>query len=170
MAFGLHLVEACGHFAVRTNQVGGARNAHVLLPVHGFFLPRSVCSAQFRRLTCSGLVGQQRERKFEFLDELHMARSAVWADAEHLNTCLAQLRPPVTEGARLHGASGRVILWIEVQHHGSVLEFGKSSECAGLIGSGKRGCLAAWIDEWHGGKCTRHVCFRRARISRLPTK
>lgn len=94
-----------------------------------------------------------------------MARSAVWAHAEDLDTCLAQLRPPVTEGARFHGATGRVILWIKVQHNGSTLEFGKRSERAGLVGSGERGSLAARIQEGHGGKCTRHVCFRPAQIS-----
>ena len=58
MAFGLDLVEACGHFAVRTNQVGGARNAHVFLAVHGFFLPRSIGGAQLRRLAGGGLVSE----------------------------------------------------------------------------------------------------------------
>ena len=58
MAFGLDLVKACGHFAVRTDQVGGACNAHVLLAVHGFFLPRSVGGAQLRSLAGGGLVGE----------------------------------------------------------------------------------------------------------------
>ncbi len=165
MAFGLDLVKACGHFAVWTNQVGGPRNAHVFLAVHGFFLPRSIGGAHLRCLAGGGLVREQGKRQLVFLDEFHMARGTVWAHAEDFDTCLAQLRPTVSEGACFHGATGRVILWIEVQHHGSTLKFGKRSERAGLVGSGERGSLAARIQEGHGGKCTRQVCFRPAQIS-----
>ena len=164
MTFGLDLVEPCGHFAVRTDQVGGARNAHVLLAIHGFFLPRSVGGAHLRCLTGGGLVREQRERKLEFLDELHMARGAVWAHAKDFDTCLAQLRPTVSEGACFHSAAGRVILWIKVQHHGSTLKFGKRSKRAGLVGSGESGSLTTRIQEGHGKKCTRQVCFRPAQI------
>ena len=164
MTFGLHLVEPCGHFAVRTDQVGGARNAHVLLAIHGFFLPRSIGGAQLRRLAGGGLVREQGERQLVLLDEFHMARGAVWAHAEDFNTCLAQLRPTVSEGACFHGATGRVVLWIEVHDDGSTLEFGKRSERAGLVGSGESGSLTARIQEGHGKKCTRQVCFRPAQI------
>ena len=58
MTFGLDLVKACRHFAIGTNQVGGPRNTHVFLAVHGFFLPRSIGSAQLRRLAGGGLVGE----------------------------------------------------------------------------------------------------------------
>ena len=165
MAFGLHLVEPCGHFAVGANQVGGACNAHVFFAIHGFFLPGSVGRAQLRCLAGGGLVREQCERKLELLDELHMARGAVWADAEDFDTCLTQLRPAVTEGACFHGATGRVILWIEVQHNGSTLEFGKGSERASLVGRGESGSLTARIQEGHGKKCTRQVCFRPAQTS-----
>lgn len=155
MTFGLYLIEARRHFAIRANQVGGTSHTHVFLPVHGFLLPCSVGRTHLGRLASGGFIRKKGKRQLEFLDELHMARGAVWADTEYLNASLSELCPAIADGACLHRTARRVILWIEVKDYYATFALGKRAQSSCLIGSGERGCLTAWIHEWHDDQCTR---------------
>ena len=87
-------------------------DAHVLLAVHRLLLPDAVPLGD-------GVVGvgQEREGQLPLFLELRVARLAVRTDAEHHRPHFLDSGEGVAEAARLLGATGRVVLRIEVENH-----------------------------------------------------
>src|SRR4051794_34173848 len=95
--------------AVCPDYEGGTLDAHVFLPVHTFLNPNLVSLCDLLRF-----IADQRKGKSELVDKLLMALGAVRADSEN-NRTLRELIPGVAQSARLRGAPGRIVLWVEIE-------------------------------------------------------
>ena len=80
-----------------------------------------------------------------------MALDRVGADSEHHRLGLLEVGQLVPELARLLGASGGVVLWVEVEDDRAAREVLEGVLVAILVGEVERGCLLAGVDEWHVG-------------------
>ena len=107
-----------GHeHAAGVDQEGRALDALDLLAVHDLVLDHAEHVAQL----LFG-VGDQFERQLEALLELVVRRHVVARNAKNDRACLDELGVHV---AKLHGLGGttrRVVLGVEIQHHGAALE------------------------------------------------
>ena len=110
MAFGLDLGPGARDAAVRIDQERAAGDAPVGLAVVLLLDPAAVGVGDGMVL-----VGQQRERQAELLAEGALAGRSLRADAPDVGAALVDGLVGVAELARLDGATGRVVLGIEVQ-------------------------------------------------------
>ena len=78
-------------------------------------------------------VGEEGEVEAVLVAELAVARHVVRRDPQHHGARGLEVRGAVAEGARLLGAAGRVVLGIEVQHHGLAAEIGEL-DLAAVVG------------------------------------
>ena len=67
-------------------------------------------------LQCMVLIHQQIEGQFEFVDELPVGCGMVDADPEDRDALFLEVGHAVPEVAGLVGATGRIVLGVEIQH------------------------------------------------------
>jgi hypothetical protein len=141
----LHVVPAFDDLAVRTDEEGGAGDAHELPPVKRLLLPDPV---RFGDVVVG--VGEQRELEPVLLGEPGLARGVEDRHAEHRRLGLAEFWEMVPEVARLLGTAGRVVLRIEVQDQWLPRVVLEAVNRARLILERERRGLVAGIGGRHG--------------------
>src|SRR5262249_32889182 len=107
-----HLAPDGANDALFIDEEGSAIDTHVFAPVHALFDPGAVGLADLALE-----VGGEREGESVLRFELVMGGDAVARDADHGYAGLGKVGHTVPEGARLDGAAGRQILWIEIENH-----------------------------------------------------
>src|SRR5579872_7155886 len=144
MSVHLHVVPTSGHLALRVDEVRRANDAHERPSVHRLLLPDPV-------LLGGGviLVGEQRKGEVVLLSEGSLARLVQDADAEDRRLAGLKLWQVVAEGAGLFGATGSVVLRIEIQYEWTPGVVGEAVGLAVLIVETESGRLPAGFDERH---------------------
>ena len=104
-----HFSEDGFEEAVGSDEEGGSLGAHVGFSVHALFDPDLVGLDDFLVF-----VGEEGEGELMFLDEFLVALCGVDADAEDDGLAF-EFGPVVAEGAGLGGATGCVVLGVEVE-------------------------------------------------------
>ena len=97
-------------------------------------------------------VGEEGEVETVLVAEPAVARHVVGGDPQDHGPLGLQLRGAVAEGAGLLGAAGRVVLGIEVEHHGPAAEVGQP-DLPAVIGGHReiRGVVALFDPIGHRG-------------------
>ena len=131
-----------GDLAIGADQVGGALDAHALFAVHVLFAPGAVLLGDL----VVG-VGEQWEVERVLVAELHMAGDVVGADAQDLRAEVGQFLLAVAKVAGLFGAAWRVVLGIEVEHHGAAGQVAELDLLAGVADERKGGGFGARFEK-----------------------
>lgn len=105
-------IEGMAQLALLVDDESGTLDGHLLVPIHFFLIQHAVFFAHARFS-----IGQQCYRQAMLVAEGCMANAIIPADADHNGVELGEMLFMVAELVRLHGASGRVILGIEIQHN-----------------------------------------------------
>ena len=124
----LDIRERLDDDSVFVNQVRGAHYAKRFVAVEGFLLPNVVGLD-------GGLfgVGEEGERKVEFLLEFFVRGDAVLADADDFRAFFTEMRKEFRKCARLFGAARGVVLGIKIQHNLFAAKFFEAADVAVLI-------------------------------------
>src|SRR5262245_20109347 len=138
------LVPALRDLAFGVDQVGDARDAHVLAAVHALLLPRAV-------LVGHGviLIRQQREVQLVLHRKLCLARRVEYAHADDRCLDLREVRQRVAEITRLRRTSRRVVLRVEVEHHRPARVVLQAVRLSFLILQRERRRFLPLVDERH---------------------
>ena len=91
------------------DQEGASFNSHILAAVHIFFDPDAKFFANF-----TGFVGRQRKIQIVLRLELVMSCDSVFRDTDNARVRRGKFLLQVPERFGFLGASGRVVLWIEI--------------------------------------------------------
>ena len=109
----LHLEIDPLDLAFRIDQKCVPHHPHIL-PAHEFLQPVAVVAAGdwagFR-------ISQKGEGEFVFGDELGVGGGTVLANAQHMDSSVAEAVPAVSEIAGLLGATRGVVFWIEIENN-----------------------------------------------------
>lgn len=96
--------------AFGVDEEGYSMHAHVFAAHEGFLAPNPVGGGDGL-----GVVGQEWKGQLELLYKFIVGLDGVGADAEHDGGALFEVVEGVAEGAGFFGASGGVVLWVEVK-------------------------------------------------------
>src|SRR5262249_50678989 len=110
--FRIHLWPDLLDAPVRPDEKRHPVHAHVLAAPEGLLAPHTVIIGDL-----VALIRQQDERQLEFLYEIVVLPHRIRTHAQHHRATIAQRRKIVAKSARLRGATRRVVLGIEIQHH-----------------------------------------------------
>ena len=93
-------------------------------------------------------------KAIELDPELAMARLGVGADTDNNGAFRQDIVVAVTEAARLLGASGGVVFWIEVDHNLPAAEVLETYLVAGIVSQSECRCFVAFLEHVssNGGK------------------
>ena len=114
----LHLEIDPFDFSFRINDECVPHHPHVL-PPHEFLQPVAVVAAGDR---ARFRIGEKGEGQFMFADELGVGGGVVLADAQDMDSRVAEAVPAVSEIAGLLRATRCVVFWLEVENNPLALQ------------------------------------------------
>ena len=136
MLVGFDAPEDRADATVRADDERGPLRPHEDVASHVLFHPDAVVLDDF-----ASVIAEQRERQAKFVDESAVAFERVGAHTENCRVEVLEIRPAVAQPARLHGAAGRVVLGIEIEHDMFAAEILQAHLRAGAIRSAEsQGC------------------------------
>ena len=141
MFLDINFVEYLRDLAFLVDQECRPLNAHILFPVHGFFLPDAV----FLHDVFFG-VGEQIEGQIVFRPKFLMRFFAVGRYAEQLDFLFVEDVVRITERANLERSAGSVVFRVEKQHDTLPLEIRKLHRVSVLIFAFEIRCLIAFFE------------------------
>jgi hypothetical protein len=129
MSVGLDLVKHLGDLALGVDYERAALDAHVLAPVHTFFLPHPI------RLGDGVVgVGNQRVRQAVLVRELRLRVRFVRGDADDLRVVLREAFRGVAKLGRFLGSARRIGLGEEEDDHALTTELGELKRAGADVG------------------------------------
>src|SRR6266498_3447204 len=141
----LHVVPATRDDTVGSDEVSRARETHETLPVHALLFPRTV---PLRHLVIR--VDEEGKVQLVLPGKLGLALGIEDAHPQHGHLALLEIRQRVAEGAGFARAAGRIVLRVEIEHHGPARVVLESVRLAALILERKCGGVTAGLDGRHG--------------------
>ncbi len=112
MGFGIDLADNVRDDAFFVDQEGSPYGAHVLLAIHGFFLPEIV---QLHDLLVG--ISQQGKIKTVLINKLPVGLLVVYADADDLVAGSLKGREIFIEVTGLRRTTRSIVFGVEIQHH-----------------------------------------------------